>query len=101
MKVRVSCEREEVDSGCIYAENCFSCPFPDCVCQRCELDIGGEELQRRRKAVREKAMAIKNMRDSGMTINQIVASTRHSVKFVKKYLIIAEQEEKNAESDGH
>lgn len=96
MKVRVSCEREEVDSGCIYAENCFSCPFPDCVCQRCELDIGGEELQRRRKAVREKAKAIKKMRDKGMTINQIVAKTRRSEKYIRKYLILAEQEDKNA-----
>lgn len=96
MKVRVSCEREEVDSGCIYADDCFDCPFPDCVCQRDELELEGDELELRRKAVREKARAIKKMRDKGMTINQIVAKTRRSEKYIRKYLILAEQEDKNA-----
>lgn len=30
-KVRFDEEREPVESGCIYHDNCFTCPWPECL----------------------------------------------------------------------
>lgn len=99
MKIKYDESREEIDVGCIYADNCFECPFSDCICQADEMGIQGEELQQRRIGVREKAAYIKKLRDEGMKIQDIASSMEWPSKVVRRYLIIAKQEEKKKDAE--
>lgn len=94
MKIRYDDSREEIDVGCIYADNCFECPFDDCICQADEMGIQGEELEQRRISVRQKAAYVKHQRDMGKKISEIASEMDWPAKVVKRYLLIAKQEER-------
>ena len=94
MKIRYDRTRDEIDVGCIYAENCFECPFDDCACSINELDLPPDKIIEKRKEVLETARIVKHMYDSGKGWREIAEQLSWSIGTVKKYLIVAEQEEK-------
>lgn len=102
MRMKYSRDREEVDSGCKYAENCFECPFPDCVITMSDVRELERDFTENRKAIVERAKYVKKMRDSGKKLRQIANEMDCSVKAVKRDIIIAKEEErKSAEQAGH
>ena len=94
MKIRYDDSRKEIDVGCIYADNCFECPFSDCICQTDEMGIQGEELEQRRISVRKKVECVKQMHDKGMKITQMAKVMDLPDKVIRRYLYVAIQEEK-------
>lgn len=102
MRMKYSRDREEVDSGCKYAENCFECPFPDCALTMTDVRELERDVTENRKAIIERAKYVKKMRDSGKKLRQIAIEMDCSVKAVKRDIIIAKEEErKSAEQTGH
>lgn len=102
MRMKYSRDREEVDSGCKYAENCFECPFPDCALTMTDVRELERDVTENRKAIIERAKYVKKMRDSGKKLRQIAIEMDCSVKAVKRDIIIAKEEErKSAEQAGH
>ena len=102
MRMKYSRDREEVDSGCKYAENCFKCPFPDCALTMTDVRELERDVTENRKAIIERAKYVKKMRDSGKKLRQIAIEMDCSVKAVKRDIIIAKEEErKSAEQAGH
>ena len=102
MRMKYSRDREEVDSGCKYAENCFECPFPDCVITMSDVRELERDFTENRKAIVERAKYVKKMRDSGKKLRQIANEMDCSVKAVKRDIIIAKEEERkhgSVESD--
>lgn len=100
--MKYSRDREEVDSGCKYAENCFECPFPDCALTMTDVRELERDVTENRKAIIERAKYVKKMRDSGKKLRQIAIEMDCSVKAVKRDIIIAKEEErKSAEQTGH
>lgn len=100
--MKYSRDREEVDSGCKYAENCFECPFPDCALTMTDVRELERDVTENRKAIIERAKYVKKMRDSGKKLRQIAIEMDCSVKAVKRDIIIAKEEErKSAEQAGH
>ena len=94
-------DREEVEVGCIYAENCFECPFDDCVCATNDMELCGAELDRRRKEVLDTAKRIKALVDGGMKLSKVAGEMEWPTRIVKRYLIIAKrEEEKDAKQAG-
>lgn len=102
MRMKYSRDREEVDSGCKYAENCFECPFPDCALTMTDVRELERDVTENRKAIIERAKYVKKMRDSGKKLRQIAIEMDCSVKAVRRDIIIAKEEErKSAEQTGH
>ena len=102
MRMKYSRDREEVDSGCKYAENCFECPFPDCVLNMKDVRELERDSTDDREAIVERAKYVKKMRDSGKKLRQIAIEMDCSVKAVRRDIIIAKEEErKSAEQTGH
>lgn len=102
MRMKYSRDREEVDSGCKYADNCFDCPFPDCALTMTDVRELERDVTENRKAIIERAKYVKKMRDSGKKLKQIAIEMDCSVKAVKRDIIIAKEEErKSAEQAGH
>ena len=102
MRMKYSRDREEVDSGCKYAENCFECPFPDCALTMTDVRELERDVTENRKAIVERAKYVKKMRDSGKKLRQIANEMDCSVKAVKRDIIIAKEEERkhgSVESD--
>ena len=98
MKYRYSSDREEVETGCKYAENCFECPFPDCVIGMNEVCDTDEDYAIEREVILERAKYVKSLRDGGMKIGEIASMLNCAKETVKRDLIIAktEEEKKNA-----
>lgn len=92
--MKYSRDREEVDSGCKYAENCFECPFPDCALTMTDVRELERDVAENRKAIIERAKYVKKMRDSGKKLRQIAIEMDCSVKAVKRDIIIAKEEER-------
>lgn len=102
MRLKYSCEREEVDSGCKYADNCFDCPFPDCILTTRDLDDTEDEAMAKRHGIVETAMLVNKLHDSGMDVKKIASVLDRDIPLVKRDLIIAREEMKrNAEQAGH
>jgi DNA invertase Pin-like site-specific DNA recombinase len=102
MKMKYSADREEIETGCKYAENCFECPFSDCVIGYKDVDDTEEDYKHERKLILERARYVKSLRDSGMKLLDIANTLNCTVKTVRRDIIIAKEEEKkNAEQDGH
>ena len=102
MRKQYSRGRDEVDSGCKYADDCFECPFPDCVLTTSELDDTEEEALAKRKIVVETAMIVKRLYDSGMNVEKISFILNRDLPLVQRDLIIAREElKRNAEQTGH
>ena len=94
MRMKYSRDREEVDSGCKYAENCFECPFPDCALTMTDVRELERDVTENRKAIIERAKYVKKMRDSGKKLRQIANEMDCTVKAVKRDIIIAKEEER-------
>ena len=102
--MKYSRDREEVDSGCKYADNCFDCPFPDCALTMTDVRELERDVTENRKAIIERAKYVKKMRDSGKKLRQIAIEMDCSVKAVKRDIIIAKEEERKngaVESNRH
>lgn len=102
MKVKYAADRKEIETGCKYAENCFECPFSDCVIGYKDVDDTEEDYKHERKLILERARYVKSLRDSGMKLLDIANTLNCTVKTVRRDIIIAKEEEKkNAEQTGH
>lgn len=88
MKIRYDDSREEIDVGCIYADNCFECPFSDCICKRDEMEIQGEELEKRRAMVREAVGRVKEMKSKGMKMPEIAKAMGLPEGDIRKYMFV-------------
>ena len=101
MKIKYNSRMEEVETGCKYAENCFECPFPDCIIGMDEVGDTEEDYTVKREVIIERAKYVKSLRDGGMTIEQIAHELNCAKKTVKRDLIIArmEEEKENAGED--
>lgn len=94
VKIKYDRSRNEIDVGCVYAENCFECPFDDCACSINELDLPPDKIIEKRKEVLETARIVKHMYDSGIGWSEIAGQLSWPIRTVKKYLVVAKQEEK-------
>lgn len=102
MKVKYSSDREEIETGCKYAEDCFNCPFSDCVIGYKDVDDTEDDYKHERPLILERAKYVKSLRDSGMKILDIANMLNCATKTVRRDIIIAKEEErKNAEQAGH
>ena len=100
--MKYSRDREEIESGCKYAENCFECPFPDCIISMHEASDTEEDYLVERQIILETARYVKKLRDKGMKYRQIAIEMNLPISSVRRYIIIAKEEEKkNAEQTGH
>lgn len=102
MKYKFDSNRGEVDTGCKYAENCFECPFPDCIISMNEVCDTEDDYTIKREVVLERAKYVKSLRDGGMKIAEIASALNCTRETVKKDLIIAktEEEKENACENG-
>lgn len=100
MRMKYSRDREEVDSGCKYAENCFECPFSDCIISMHEVDDTEEDYMFERQHILERARYVKSLKDNGMKMREIATEMNCPITTVRRDLIIAKEEErKNAKQD--
>lgn len=94
MRMKYSRDRKEVESGCKYADNCFECPFPDCIITTHEADDTEDDYALEREVILERAKYVKSLRDGGMKQIDIARELNCSVKTVRRDLIIAKEEER-------
>lgn len=102
MKARITKNRSEVEVGCKYAENCFECPFPDCVLPMEETTKTEEYYLKDRELLIGRVKYVKQLRDCGLSIRKIAQTLKCAEKTVKKDLIMAKtllKEEEDAEQD--
>lgn len=66
MKIRIDATREEVETGCYLAQDCFHCPYPDC-------KVESSRLNRERKNANK--TAIFKLADGGMSQCEITHVT--------------------------
>lgn len=92
MKIRYDNSREEIDVGCIYADNCFECPFSDCICRKEEMEIQGEELEQRRSIVRADIERVRNLKKQGMKTSDIADVIGLPEVVVRRYLYVIKQQ---------
>ena len=102
MKYKYDAYREEVDVGCKYAENCFKCPFSDCIASSREVDDAEGDYSLERSIILERAKYVKRLKDGGMKTLDIANKLNCEIKTVRRDIIIAQEEEKRvAEQNGH
>ena len=89
MKKQFSNGRKEVEVGCKYANNCFECPFDDCVVSMDEICRPEEEYMKDRELLMGQVKYDKALRDEGLSIRRIAQTLRVAEKTVKKDLILA------------
>lgn len=89
MKYKYDSCRDEVDVGCKYADNCFNCPFDDCIMPDDEVDDDVTEYMEKRQMVIERVSRIKGLWDDGMSIRGIAKMLKISEKKVSSDLNIA------------
>ena len=102
MKARISKNRSEVEVGCKYADNCFECPFPDCVLPMESATTSEEVYMKDRELLMAQVKYVKQLRDEGLSIRKIAQTLKCAEKTVKKDLIMAKtllREEKDAEQN--
>ena len=89
MKYRYDKYREEVDVGCKFANNCFECPFSDCIISMTDVSELEEDYSAKREVIVERAKYVKSLFDGGMSRTDIAKLMNCAVKTVKIDLIIA------------
>lgn len=94
MRMKYSRDREEIESGCKYAENCFECPFSDCIISMHEASDTEEDYMFERQHILERARYVKHLKDSGMKLRDIATEMNCPITTVRRDLIIAKEEER-------
>ena len=89
MKYKYDAYRDEVDVGCKYADNCFNCPFDDCIMSEDEVDDNAAECMEKRQMLLDRLSRIKKLWDDGMSIRGIAKMLKISEKKVSRDLNIA------------
>lgn len=82
-----------MDTGCKYSENCFECPFPDCIISMKEVRDTEEDYTIKREIIMERAKYVMSLKNSGLSITGIASMLNCSKETVKRDLIIAKAEE--------
>lgn len=90
MKARISKNRSEVDVGCKYANNCFECPFKDCILPMNAIRDTEEEYLKDREVLLGRVKYVKKLRDDGLSIRKIARELNCAERTVKNDLIISE-----------
>ena len=102
MKARINKNRAEVEVGCKYAENCFECPFSDCILPMDETTKTEEYYLKDRELLLGRVKYVKQLRNFGLSIRKIAQTLGCAEKTVKKDLIMANtllKEGKDAKQD--
>lgn len=102
MKYKYDSCREEVDVGCKYADNCFKCPFDDCIVTMHEVDDEEPEYMAQRQIILGRVAYVKKLKEEDkMSVRSIARLLKCSEKSVRNDLIIAKTllEGKNVEQD--
>lgn len=101
MKVRISKNRGEVEVGCKYANNCFECPFDDCILPMNAIRDTEEEYLKDREVLLGRVKYVKELRDKEWSIRRIAKELNCAERTVKNDLIIAKTllEEDDAKQD--
>ena len=60
MKARITKNRGEVEVGCKYANNCFECPFKDCILPMNAIRDTEEEYLKDREVLLGRVKYVKN-----------------------------------------
>ena len=89
MKARISKNRSEVEVGCKYANNCFECPFKDCILPIDGIMDSEEKYLKDRETLLGRAKYVKQLRDEGLSIRRIAKELNCAEKTIKKDLIVA------------
>lgn len=99
MKARITKNRCEVEVGCKYANNCFECPFKDCILPMSDIRDTEEEYLKDREVLLGRVKYVKKLRDDGLSIRKIARELNCAERTVKNDLIIAKTllEEDDAE----
>ena len=87
--------------GCKYANNCFECPFDDCILSMNDIRDTEEEYLKDREVLLGRVKYVKKLRDDGLSIRKIARELNCAEKTVKNDLIIAKTllEEEDAKQD--
>ena len=102
MKARITKNRGEVEVGCKYANNCFECPFKDCILPMNAIRDTEEEYLKDREVLLGRVKYVKKLRDDGLSIRKIARELNGAERTVKNDLIISEtllKEEEDAEQN--
>lgn len=94
MRMKYSQDREEIESGCKYAENCFECPFSDCIISMHEASDTEEDYMYERNHILERARYVKKLYDDGKKLREIASLMNAPITTVRRDLIIAKEEER-------
>lgn len=87
--------------GCKYANNCFECPFKDCILPMNAIRDTEEEYLKDREVLLGRVKYVKKLRDDGLSIRKIARELNCAERTVKNDLIIAKTllGEEDAEQD--
>lgn len=102
MKARITKNRGEVEVGCKYANNCFECPFKDCILPMNAIRDTEEEYLKDREVLLGRVKYVQRLRDEGLSIRKIAKELNCAERTVKNDLIIADtllKEREDAEQD--
>ena len=88
MKIRIDATREEVETGCYLAADCFKCPFADCKADSAHLS---KDRQNANKTV------IFRLADGGMPQREIVRATGLRSNTVSYYIRLWKDERNNSQ----
>lgn len=102
MRARITKNRGEVEVGCKYANNCFECPFSDCILPMDDIRDTEEEYLKDREVLLARVRYVKKLRDNGLSIRKIAKELNCAEKTVKKDIIVAQtllKEEEDAKQD--
>ena len=101
MKARISKNRGEVEVGCKYANNCFECPFDDCILPMNDIRDTEEEYLKDREVLLGRVKYVKQLKDKKLSNRKIAKLLNCAERTVKNDLIIAKTllGEEDAEQD--
>ena len=88
--------------GCKYANNCFECPFKDCILPMNAIRDTEEEYLKDREVLLGRVKYVQRLRDEGLSIRKIAKELNCAERTVKNDLIIADtllKEREDAEQD--
>lgn len=99
MKARITKNRGEIEVGCKYANNCFECPFDDCILPMNAIRDTEEEYLKDREVLLGRVKYVKQLKDKKLSNRKIAKLLNCAEKTVKNDLIIAKTllEEDDAE----
>ena len=87
--------------GCKFFNNCFECPFDDCILPMNAIRDTEEEYLKDMEVLLGRVKYVKKLRDDGLSIRKIARELNCAERTVKNDLIIAKTllEEEDAEQD--